>query len=299
MPLRASIDGKDVIAPLLDDVEWKTLKKATSSGKKHVILPCCQKSGFLRTSPLGTKHFVHKRKLNCNWKPESKEHLKAKEVIAIACKNAGFEVSTEVSGSDWIADVLATDGQLKIAFEVQLSPQTSEITFERDAKYKRDGIECCWFFSKIPLELISTDFRSFEIHQRLDRFVAYLNTILPSENSKKEYKNLHELRIIRNSSFKIDDNGELIYNKLKQKMEPEDSFDEYQLSRIESKFNFYDRDYKISDEFKKYKTNHIELYLDDFVEGFLLKKIKFNRTCWCYPCSVARFQKTLDNFDFY
>ena len=273
MPLRALIDGKEIIAPFLDDSEWNSLKNDISSGSKQAILPCCQNLGFLRTSKLGTKHFVHKRKSNCTWEPETKEHLEAKAAILIACKNAGFNASTEVSGPDWIADVLVTKGSLKIAFEVQLSYQNTLKTLERHDKYIRDGIICCWLFNKIPLELINSNFACFEISKCHERFVVYLNTLLPIENRKSNYRHLHDYRIVRNSGFKTDQNGELIYHELKQKIEPEGTWEKIVFSEMKYKFRL--------EEFK-IKINYIELYLADFIEGFLFEKIKFNGDYWCY-----------------
>lgn len=258
MPLRASIDGKEIIAPFIDDSEWNSLKKDISSGNKQAILPCCQNLGLLRTSKLGTKHFYHKHKLNCSWEPETKEHLRAKYLIVIACKNAGFEASTEVIGSDWIADVLATKGSAKIAFEVQLSPQTALKTLERNERYKRDGIICCWLFNRIPIELISSNFTCFEICQLHEKFVVYLNTILPSVDRKKEYKNLHEIRLFHNACGSFDSNGKYVYHNLIQSLEPE----VFQWENIYVRFN------------------RIEQYLTDFIEDFLLGKIKFNGTYW-------------------
>ncbi len=278
MPLRASIDGKEIIAPFLDDSEWNSLKNDISSGSKQAILPCCQNLGFLRTSKLGTKHFVHKRKSNCSWEPETEAHLKAKAAIVIACKNAGFNASTEVIGPDWIADVLVTKGSLKIAFEVQLSSQNTSKTLERHNKYIRDGIICCWLFSRIPLELINSNLACFEITQSHEKFVVYLNTLLPIEKRKSNYGRLHEYRIIRNSCFNTGQNGELIYHELKQKIEPEDWWEEYEFFKMRNAPGFW----KFKEKWKRFKINYIELYLTDFVEGFLLEKIKFNGDYWCY-----------------
>ena len=130
MPLRALIDNRDIVAPLLSDDEWEKLKLAVKQKKSQVILPCCQNNGFLRVSKLGTKHFVHRTKQNCNWKSESMEHIKAKSEIVLACKDSGYEALSEVSGEDWRADVLAIKNDIKIAFEVQLSAQTLEETIK-------------------------------------------------------------------------------------------------------------------------------------------------------------------------
>ena len=162
MPLRSLIDGKEVIAPLLDEDEWNRLKEAVRSKESVILLPCCQRSGFFRTSQLGTHHFVHKRKLDCDWKPETAEHLKIKSETVVACKNAGYGVSSEVSGSDWRADVLATKGSRKIAFEVQWSAQTLEETLDRQERYRRDGVRGCWLFRKIPNGLYDAPYEQID-----------------------------------------------------------------------------------------------------------------------------------------
>ena len=149
MPLRALINGDEVLAPFISDTEWLELK----AKKPQIVLPCCNEAGFLRTSKLGIKHFVHKKKI-CDWKPESQEHLMAKTEIVKACRQAGYSASTEVSGLDWRADVLAvkegSKGKIQIAFEVQWSYQTLEETQRRQAKYKENGIRCCWLFRCLP-----------------------------------------------------------------------------------------------------------------------------------------------------
>ena len=152
MPLSAIVDGQDIVAPFLDDGEWEVLKSAVSRKEKSVIMPCCDAAGRLRVSKLGTKHFYHAKTADCNWKPETQEHLRAKAEILIACRAAGYSATSEKSGSDWRADVYAEKGKSKIAFEVQWSRQTLEETQERQARYERDGVKCCWFFRKPPFD---------------------------------------------------------------------------------------------------------------------------------------------------
>jgi hypothetical protein len=86
----------------------------------------------------------------CDWKPETAQHLYAKSEIVVGCRNAGYHPKSEVSGPDWRADVLAVKGAIKIAFEVQISPQGLRETLLRHERYKRDRIRGCWFFKKPP-----------------------------------------------------------------------------------------------------------------------------------------------------
>ena len=147
MPLRAIVNNEVIITPFLTEDEWKTLKNRVKTEKLEVILPCCEHPGYLRTSSRGLAHFVHYKKSNdCPSKPETWQHLKAKSEIAKACRNAGWDVVTEASGDGWRADILATLGDTKIAFEVQWSPQTLEETEYRQQKYADSDVRCCWLF---------------------------------------------------------------------------------------------------------------------------------------------------------
>ncbi len=131
MPLRAIINNEDVLAPFLDDAAWQLFKTRVKNEHLDVRLPCCGGIAYLRTSKHGLNHFVHKERDTCISAPETWQHLKAKREIVLACRSAGYEALTEVSGDGWRADVLAGKGNVKIAFEVQWSPQTWEETQER------------------------------------------------------------------------------------------------------------------------------------------------------------------------
>lgn len=150
MPLRAFLADRELLAPLMSDEEWLNLE----AQHPQVRMCCCDSTGYLRRSKLGTKHFVHRKDRICNWASETWKHLLAKTEIVRVCQQFSYDAKTEVSGSDWRADVLATKtdrGQLiKLAFEVQWSPQTLEETVARQAKYQRDGIRCCWLFRQLP-----------------------------------------------------------------------------------------------------------------------------------------------------
>lgn len=158
MPLRAYINNEEVISVDLSDDEWNRLRTDIKSKKSVLTLPCCGQEGFLRTSHRGLKHFVHAKTANpCDWKPESSEHLKAKVAIMEACRENGWEATPEYSEKDWRADVLAMQGEKRIAFEVQWSRQSYEETRYRQERYKASNVRGCWFFRIAPKEMTDYD----------------------------------------------------------------------------------------------------------------------------------------------
>lgn len=153
MPLRAIIGGQEVIAPLLDDAAWEALRRRVVDENLRVVLPCCDMEGYLRRSKSGTAHFAHKQKSDCFARGETLEHLRAKADIVLACRDTGYAASTEVAADDWRADVLATRGGARIAFEVQWSFLRLSEALRRQQRYARDGVRGCWFFRRPPRPL--------------------------------------------------------------------------------------------------------------------------------------------------
>lgn len=149
MPLRARKDDEDILSFLLTEEEWATLKK--SYRKWNLRLPCCNSKAIPKTSKLGNYFFAHARRGDCaSSGPESWEHISIKTAVARAAIEAGWNVTTEKQGSTpdgkrWIADVMCEQGDRKIAFEAQWSPQTDEVTLERQQIYHDSGVECVWF----------------------------------------------------------------------------------------------------------------------------------------------------------
>jgi hypothetical protein len=150
MSLRAIIDGKDVIASFLDDEAWKELRAHIKQENIDVQMPCCGNPAYLRKSKHGFHHFIHRERGDCTSKPEIWQHLKAKQDIARACHAAGYNTKTEVIGDGWSTDVLATKGNIKLAFGVQWTRQTWETTQERQQRCKEAGIRGCWLFKTLP-----------------------------------------------------------------------------------------------------------------------------------------------------
>jgi competence CoiA-like predicted nuclease len=165
MPLRAYIDNEEIISIDQDEKQWDDLKKRLKSKESVLTFPCCRQIGFLRTSRKGLKHFVHaKSDNNCDWEPESPEHLRAKIEIIEACKENGWKAIPEFSETNWRADVLAIQNEKRIAFEVQWSKQTFEDTKFRQDRYKESNVRGCWFFRTAPKEL-----REYDEHLKADK----------------------------------------------------------------------------------------------------------------------------------
>lgn len=154
MPLRAYINDEEIISIDLDERQWDDLKKLVKSKEAILKLPCCNQEGFLRKSSKGLMHFVHAQsEHNCDWKPESPEHLRAKIEIIEACKENGWKAIPEFAESNWRADVLAIKNDKRIAFEIQWSKQSFEETKFRQERYKESNVRGCWFFRTVPKEL--------------------------------------------------------------------------------------------------------------------------------------------------
>lgn len=155
MPLRAILEDREIIAPDLDETAWAALKQSLGSSLGRLVMPCCGRAAIMRVSTRGLRHFAHKGRMSdgtrCDWAPESEDHLRAKLEILQACRIAGWGAQPEVraENSTWRADILAwrdtPRGRSRVAFEVQLSPQTRAETEERQARYAAAGIRGCWF----------------------------------------------------------------------------------------------------------------------------------------------------------
>ena len=152
MQLSALVNGKEVIATFCPDVEWKEISFARRKGNVTVKCCFCGAPMYLRKRK-GTKHFAHmpgQRSEDCAYVKESLEHLMAKSIIALACREAGWDVRTEAAGKGYVADVLATDDARKCAFEVQWSPQNFDDTVERTYNYFSDIASVVWLFKEPP-----------------------------------------------------------------------------------------------------------------------------------------------------
>lgn len=143
MPLSATVHSELVCAPLMSDDDWNRLR-----GERVELQPCGH-PGFPRVSALGTRHFVHTRDSDCH-PGESPEHLHLKAVVARAVAHAGWTPGTEVPGPGFVADVLATRGDTRVAIEVQRSKQVLRQYRQRQDTYSAAGVRAVWLVRNVP-----------------------------------------------------------------------------------------------------------------------------------------------------
>lgn len=166
MPLKCVAPTGDVYAFKYSAEAWAGLRHENAKAR-HLRMPCCDSGVVLKTSKRGTHFFAHARTGACTTAPETAEHLLAKDIIARAAELTGWQAQTEVRGTSsksesWTADVMCQKAGVRqrVAFEVQLSPQTLEETEIRQSRYKRSGVRALWLF-KSPILPVSRDTPAF------------------------------------------------------------------------------------------------------------------------------------------
>lgn len=151
MPLIALVDGVRTVSLDLSPADWDDLSARRKSSASTVLLIGCEQPGFLRRSKSGLQHFVHRAAGDCtSHEPETPEHRAAKSAAYRAVHDAGWDADVEVSSpagatSEWIADVMATRGNARVAIEIQWSRQDHAEFERRQARYAHDGVRAVWF----------------------------------------------------------------------------------------------------------------------------------------------------------
>lgn len=162
------IENKEIYSFMLNDEQWDRLKDKYKNLSMH--MPCCQTRAIPKKSKLGTQYFAHYPARNCGVNSgESPEHQFCKYLIFKYLHKNGWAVTPEFrsqtpSGEIWIADIYAEKNNVKIAVEIQWSPQSIEETKRRQEKYRQSGIRAVWFMrttSKNKYDVL--DYQSYEL----------------------------------------------------------------------------------------------------------------------------------------
>jgi hypothetical protein len=185
MPLSCKSGNDSICSIEYDADQWNELR-ALNAAENRLRLPCCGSRVTLKTSKLGTRFFAHRQRGECTSAAETAEHLFVKACIARAIAGTGWNVATEARGSApdgslWVADVMAERGKFRIAFEVQWSPQTPEVTAQRQERYRVSGVRGLWLFSRPSGIKVSKEVPSLLIEVDLDTPAAWVR--VPAEES--------------------------------------------------------------------------------------------------------------------
>lgn len=152
MPLSARSPDGIVSLVGMDQLTLERLKGRNRT-EKLFTAKCCGAPVQIRTPAGKIAHFYHLSTTpGCQGsKGETQEHLALKARIAAAVLQAGWQVEVEAEKRAdngalvWKADVLATRGSARVAFEVQLSNPDWTIMGERQERYKQSGVRGLWF----------------------------------------------------------------------------------------------------------------------------------------------------------
>lgn len=146
MPFRAILDGEHVLSLRIAKEAWASFARRVKAGEDVVRMRCCNSPGIPKISPLGRPFFAHKAQpAECNWKPVSLEHIELQAAAYEAVLAAdGWSGKIEDSGPNWRADVLATRGKVRVAFEIQLSAQGQAKTLFREDRYEDATVLPWW-----------------------------------------------------------------------------------------------------------------------------------------------------------
>lgn len=123
--------------------EWSELKKSYSVG--DFVMSCCSGAAIPKTSENGLQFFAHLSE-ECANAPETIWYKKAKEMVHDFCMQRNIFCKIEEPGVNrkWQADVYIEYNERKIVIEIQKSYHHRDEFFERQRRYKENGIECFW-----------------------------------------------------------------------------------------------------------------------------------------------------------
>ena len=196
-------------------------------------MTCCNTKAIMKTSSLGLQFFAHARNRDCNFKPESIEHLMLKKYVYETLKDLGYKTYIEenisINGILRRPDVMLSLNGKKIVFEIQVTEQSLSKIEERSIEYIKNGITVIWL---ITFNL--DGLQDFNINNKYQVYVYKINTI---DKQYSVYDNLF------NNRFKLKD---FLQDKLKK------TFDSFQDTNLEN----------INDEILLFKDNESYSFKD-------------------------------------
>jgi hypothetical protein len=191
MPSSCLTDKKVIYAQDFSAGQWEDLKLHIARGTANLLLPCCNGRANLRSGIARRQHFAHfpgescasdawcdyaGRQVRKGKAPVSLDHVRIQEIIRAIAAKAGWHAEVEYegrtpSGDRWVADVYVEQGDSKLAFEVQISPQPFSYYRVRQQRYRESGVKCVWLACIMP-EVSDEEIPVFELSKHKGVFVV-------------------------------------------------------------------------------------------------------------------------------
>jgi competence CoiA-like predicted nuclease len=124
----------------------KNNKRIRASPKEKATCPLCNQEVIAKCGEIKIWHWAHKNKTDCEFEPETKEHLNMKFFLKDKLPHLIIEYNLGFA----IADLY--DKIDNVAIEVQHSPISKDKFLERTKNYSNNGISVLWIFDNCLLK---------------------------------------------------------------------------------------------------------------------------------------------------
>jgi hypothetical protein len=145
MPITAYLNDRAVVSTELAAEDFDQLRHGPPLQFR------CGVRAIPRRSRAGFPHFYHQSLADCQFphtNPETDEHRAMKSAVIRGAIAAGWAAEEEYPNDDrtWIADVMVSLGERRIAFEAQWSKQDDAQFQFRTDRYRQARMETVWFY---------------------------------------------------------------------------------------------------------------------------------------------------------
>lgn len=147
MGFKAIKEEQEYLSFQIDSLTWSNLKK-DKQFKFNLYMSCCNTKAVMKNSSLGLQYFAHYRKGDCIHAGESMKHMILKKELyeILLANNYKVEIEKQLAFDNYTIrpDIYLQMGDINIAFEIQVTSQSTEQMFYRSKKYNDNGIYVVW-----------------------------------------------------------------------------------------------------------------------------------------------------------
>ena len=150
MPVIGEVSGLRVITFGLDGTGAQAIRDLARTTPQAVTVPCCGHRAFIRRSPLGLWHFVHRETTGCDYIGDAAEVMLLKWHAHDLARERGLQVELEVRGGGFFCDVLYTSPTWRIALQLFRSGRRLARCEDEQTALWSARIRGAWFVRSLP-----------------------------------------------------------------------------------------------------------------------------------------------------